>query len=52
MACLGLVVSCWWDDIGWENLMWEGFMGFIVEERNKFLNLVLERDGSIKRDYE
>jgi hypothetical protein len=27
-------------------------MGFIVEERNKFLNLVLERDGSIKRVYE
>jgi hypothetical protein len=27
-------------------------MGFIVEERNKFLNLVLEKDGSIKRDYE
>jgi hypothetical protein len=41
-----------WDEIGWENLMWEGFMGFIIEERNKFLNLVLKRDGSIKRDYE
>jgi hypothetical protein len=27
-------------------------MGFIVEEKNKFLNLILERDGSIKRDYE